>query len=307
MDKFSKQVDSSSDDPCTNNYVWIEHAHGEWTKYSHMKKGSTTKTAKLKVNQFVKAGTFLGYQDKVGCAGGSHLHLEVGVPKAGNPISTTGAYLKDNAGSKRNRIPRICGIPGGIFESGKTYKARKVPGNISPGFKEVARHGVPGRDYQCLFDQATSANYQLAWVDGFDVKGKVFFNVVFRPKGKAKWAAFHGLSGSGYQKKFTQYTKKGFRPLQVESYQSGNKMRYAVIFTKKKGPKFTAYHGLSPSAHQKRINDLTSARKPAVLSNSYQQQDKLNCHLATFPSTSPSTILQNISGRSDSKSSTPCH
>lgn len=49
VDGFSKQVDSSSGDPCKNNYVWIEHANGEWTKYSHMTKTLTKKTAKLKV------------------------------------------------------------------------------------------------------------------------------------------------------------------------------------------------------------------------------------------------------------------
>jgi murein DD-endopeptidase MepM/ murein hydrolase activator NlpD len=36
VDNFSKQIDSSSGEPCTNNYVWIEHSNGEWTKYSHM-------------------------------------------------------------------------------------------------------------------------------------------------------------------------------------------------------------------------------------------------------------------------------
>ena len=257
VDSFSKRVDSSSGDPCTNNYVWIEHANGEWTKYSHMKKHSTTKTAKLKVGQFVKAGTFLGYEDKVGCASGSHLHFEVGVPRTNDPISTTGGFLRDNSGSKRNRIPRICGISGGIFVDDKTYTARKVPGNISSGFKEVARHGVPARDYQCLFDQATNANYELEWIDGFDHKGKVYFNVVFRPRSTAKWVAFHGLTSSGYQKKFTSYTQKGYSPTQVESYRDGNSIRYAIILKKRSGPKFTAYHGLSSKKHQNKIDALT--------------------------------------------------
>ena len=257
-DDFSAKLDCSKSGVAKeNNYVWIEHANGEWTKYSHMKKDSTTNTAKLKVGQFVKAGTFLGYQDQVGCASGSHLHFEVGVPKASNPITITGGYLKDNAGSKRNRIPRMCGISGGIFVDGKTYKARNVPGNIPTGFKEVARHGVPAKDYQCLFDQATNANYELEWIDSFDHKGKVYFNAIFRPKATAQWVAFHGLTGSSYQKKFTNYTNKGFRPTQVESYRSGNSVRYAVIFKKKSGSKFVAYHGLSPSQHQKRFNDLT--------------------------------------------------
>ncbi len=257
VDGFSKQVDSSSGDPCTNNYVWIEHANGEWPKYSHMTKNSTRKTARLKVGQFVKAGKFLGYEGQVGCASGSHLHFEVGVPRASDPITTTGGFLRDNAGSKRNRIPRICSIPGGAFQSGKDYEARKVPGNLSPGSKEVARHGLPERDYQCFFDQARNAGYEPAWVDGFNHKGKVYFNAVFRPKSGAKWAAFHNLSGSAYQSKFDQYTKTGFRPTQIESYRKGSSARYAVICKKGSGPRVAAYHGLSPAAHQKRFDDLT--------------------------------------------------
>ena len=42
-DSFSAQIQNDDDPdtpnkPCTNNYVWIEHANGEWTKYSHMQK-----------------------------------------------------------------------------------------------------------------------------------------------------------------------------------------------------------------------------------------------------------------------------
>ncbi len=138
VDNQSKQVDSKSGDPCTNNYVRIEHADGEWTKCSHMTKSSATKKAKLKVGKFVKAGTYLGDEGKVGCASGDHLHFEVGVPKSSDPISATGGFLRDNSGSKRNRIPRICGISGGIFASGTSYDARRVPGNIKKGSSEAS-------------------------------------------------------------------------------------------------------------------------------------------------------------------------
>ncbi len=97
--QFSAQVDSDSGAPCTNNYVWIEHANGEWTKYSRMQKDSSTKKAKLKVGQFVKAGTYLGDEGKVGCASGNHLHFEVGWARATDPITTTGGFLKDNEGA----------------------------------------------------------------------------------------------------------------------------------------------------------------------------------------------------------------
>ena len=54
--------DCSSNCTQYNNYVWIEHANGEWTKYSHMKYQSTTIDAGLSVGDQVCAGTFLGYE-----------------------------------------------------------------------------------------------------------------------------------------------------------------------------------------------------------------------------------------------------
>jgi Peptidase family M23/Bacterial tandem repeat domain 1 len=253
-DSYSKQVDSSTDEPCTNNYVWIEHGNGEWTKYSHMQKDSTTKVAKLKVGQFVKAGTFLGNEGKVGCAGGDHLHFEVAeVPNTPNPISKIGGFV-DN---KYNVIPRICGIPKGIFESGENYQARKTPGNVKSGAKEFAKHGLPAEDYQCQVDQAVSAGYELEWVDGFDSDGDLFFNVVFRPRTGGNSATFHNLNSDQYQSKVEQYIKADYRISQVESYKAGNEVRYAVIFKKESGPAVTAYHGNSEAEHQNKFDDLT--------------------------------------------------
>ncbi len=271
-DGFSAQVQNDDDDetpnkPCTNNYVWIEHANGEWTKYSHMQKDSSTKKAKLKVGQFVKAGTYLGDEGKVGCAGGDHLHFEVGVPRATNPVSETGGFLADNSGSKRNRAPRICGIRGGIFAGGETYEARNVPGNLKPGAPEVARHGLADEDYQCMFDQAINAGYRLEWVDGFSSKGQVFYNVVFRPAKGVQWSAAHGLTGAQYQAEFDQRKGMGYRLKQIDSYANGNKVLYAAIFEKGSGPAVTAYHGVPAAEHQKKFDALTAGPwKPKNLS-----------------------------------------
>lgn len=276
-DDFSERLncDGLAASEKKNNYVWIEHANGEWTKYSHMTKGSTTGKAKLKVGDFVSAGTYLGDEGDVGCAGGDHLHFEVAVPRATNPITAVGGFLNDNGGSKRNRIARICGIGNEVFAAGQSYTARKVPGTIKPGAREVARHGVPARDYQCLFDQASAAGYMLEWIDGFDINGSVYYNAIFRPNDGA-WAAFHGLSGSQYQQRFNQYTGQGYRPFQVESYDSKAGIRYAVIFRKQSGPAYSAYHGLDANAHQARMDALGQTgyrpRNVSVVSRGGQRQ-----------------------------------
>ncbi len=256
-DDFSQQQDSDTAPQCNNNYVWIAHPNGEWTKYSHMTKGSTTGKAKLKVGDAVKSGQYLGDEGAVGCAGGDHLHFEVGAPRATDPFTEVGGFLRDNSGSKRNRIAQICGIPNGLFASGQSYDARAVPDMLAPGAKEVARHGLPIRDYQCLFDQASAANYTPVWIDMFNVGANTYVNAVFRPGGGAT-QAFHGLTGAQYQAQYSKWTKAGYRPVVVESYVNGG-VRYAAVFKKASGPAYSAYHGLTAAQHQAKFDELTAA------------------------------------------------
>ncbi len=276
-DRYSERLACKDlpDSEKKNNYVWIRGIDGVSIKYSHMRQNSTTGKAGLKVGQFVTAGTYLGDEGDVGCAGGQHVHMEAAVLRKSDPVTTVGGFARDNGGSKRNRVMRVCGVPGGVFVAGSTHIARKVPGQIKPGSGEVARHGVPAADYQCLFDQAVAAGYMPDWIDGFDVGGKVYYNVLFRPKAGA-WASFHGLGGSQYQQRFDEYTRKGYRPHQVESYLGGGSVRYAVIFRKQAGPQYTAYHGLTATQHQQRFDTLTGQgyrpRNVSVVSSGGQRR-----------------------------------
>jgi hypothetical protein len=71
-----------------NNFVWIEHPNGEWTKYTHMLNGSVGQGVDINgnpgagrfVGEFVGAATPLGIEADVGFASGVHVHFEVGVP-----------------------------------------------------------------------------------------------------------------------------------------------------------------------------------------------------------------------------------
>ncbi|QMW22647.1 peptidoglycan DD-metalloendopeptidase family protein [Sandaracinobacteroides saxicola] len=253
-DSFSAQIDSDSGKPCTNNYVWIEHANGEWSKYSHMRKDSTKVKAGRKVGDVVKAGDYLGDEGKVGCAGGDHLHFEVGVPRATDPITTVGGFLQDNGDSKRNRRARICSIPDQRFVAGNSHTARKVPGPMSAGSVEVARHGLPIVDYQCLFDQAAIAGYQPVWLDMTNKGGDAFVNAVFRPATAGTLRAYHGLDADGYQAKFDAAKKDGFRPVLLESYRDDG-VRYAALFRKVAGPGYRVYHGKEAAFHQNAMDN----------------------------------------------------
>jgi hypothetical protein len=108
-------VDTNAEPTDNNNYVWLEHPDGEWTKYTHVQQDSVTSRGH-QVGDFVAAGTVLGLEGDVGKADGDHLHFEVSVPyNPAKPIDSAGFI----AGFNRN--PVICGIPGNALFRGETY------------------------------------------------------------------------------------------------------------------------------------------------------------------------------------------
>lgn len=120
VDNHNTSCSSCSDD---NNYVWIEHANGEWTKYTHMKRFSASQDAGLVVGDTVCAGKFLGYECDIGAATGQHLHFEVRRPN--NPgninISVNGGFMDRN--DAMHYVPVINSISKHYMEDNDTWTA----------------------------------------------------------------------------------------------------------------------------------------------------------------------------------------
>ncbi|MEZ5015198.1 MAG: peptidoglycan DD-metalloendopeptidase family protein [Chitinophagales bacterium] len=150
-----------------NNYIWIEHPNGEWTKYTHIGQYSASINAGLSVGDYVLAGTFLGYEGDVGCAAGQHLHFEVAVPTDTNTLlySEIGGFIDE--AHARNLVPRIDalgtdGFTKSYFLSGTTLIASPLPGTCSPDGEIFIETAGP---YPAIFiiDEAlTSYSYMHA-------------------------------------------------------------------------------------------------------------------------------------------------
>lgn len=123
QDRYSEQQSGRAAESCHNNYVWIAHANGEWTNYSHLAQGTVTKKAHLQVGDVVAGGQYLGDEGAVGCAMLHHVHFEVGVPDMSRPLDA-GGFLTDNENGKRERNPRFCGVPGDYAKKGALYTAK---------------------------------------------------------------------------------------------------------------------------------------------------------------------------------------
>lgn len=121
-----------------NNYVWIEHANGEWSKYTHMKTNSVTGDAGLSVGDQVCAGTFIGFECEIGRATGPHLHFEVRRPNdpANVLIDVAGGFMREAA----HLIPVINTIGKHWFDSGDDIEAS---GSTACTNVDVAANSIP--------------------------------------------------------------------------------------------------------------------------------------------------------------------
>ncbi len=109
--------------------------------------------------------------------------------------------------------------------------------------------------FQDYGDEAVASGYKPVWFDGYDVGGKSYVNVVFRPGG-GDWVLRNGLTSAAYQSQVTDWDAKGYRLTHVESYRSGDAIRYAFIAEKRRAradadrrlPR--AHRGAAPAARE---------------------------------------------------------
>jgi hypothetical protein len=115
---------------------------------------------------------------------------------------------------------------------------------------EVSKHGVANSNYQEEFDKIWTCGYYPVWVDGFDVNGKTYFNVIFRPSKNVSWVARHNMDGKKYQAEFDKWVKAGYRLININSYLLSGKLRYAAVWKKDSSVKWMAYHGQPLAWHE---------------------------------------------------------
>ena len=113
-----------------NNYVWLEHPNGEYTKYSHVGTGTTTSLG-WQVGDWIEAGEVLGLENDPGAAScgacdpddrAFHLHWEVAVPNnPGDDLTWTelGGFIQN--GSRVQAV--VCDIPDNDLTRPDTFTA----------------------------------------------------------------------------------------------------------------------------------------------------------------------------------------
>ncbi|KAF9989205.1 hypothetical protein BGZ75_007230 [Mortierella antarctica] len=148
-----------------------------------------------------------------------------------------------------------------------------------------AHNGLTAAAFQTQFNNYVSQGYRLTHLDGYGLNNVPYFAAIYEQTSGPAWIAKFGLTSAGYQEHerfaaiwdkssgpawvakhnldsaqyqaaFNTYVSQGYRLKQVSGYAVGTSVRYAALFDKSAGPKFTARHGLTSAQYQAEFTKL---------------------------------------------------
>ena len=234
------------------NHYWVQHGDVS-VLYAHMQKGLLNPNTSH-VGAQVKAGEMLGLAGNSGNASGPHTHVQCQRASDGAlrplPFRKMWCVLEDKISPPDPKGPWVHmkgqGVP---KDTVAIWAADSKPAWYPPGWGEIAYFGIKVGDYQDLFDRIVSSGYRPVWVDGYEVKGDISLNAIFRPENGPIWHARHGMDGNEYQAEFDKQKKAGKRLFNLTSYMDGGTIRYAAIWESTAAPAGHAYHGKTQAEH----------------------------------------------------------
>lgn len=139
-----------------NNYVWIEHANGEFTKYTHLGTGTVRLAPPngfgWSIGDTIRAGEVIGLESDIGQATAGdgvspafHLHYEVARSSDGLPMTwdSLGGFIVNGV----NVVPTVCDIANNLYVTNGAYVAADCLNNAAPtadaGGPYVVDEGAP--------------------------------------------------------------------------------------------------------------------------------------------------------------------
>lgn len=252
---------------------WFKINNGKETIcYFHMQPGSLTKGL-LKKGAKVKKGDMLGLLGNAGGSSEPHVHVQALDDPDGDgdgetvPLNFSNIYIIDKNVLKEpdpNASWKMVIKQGLPFQSGRRcmiWPSAKKPCWYPSGKSEIAKHGIAESKYQEEFTKMWNCGYYPEWVDGYDVAGKAYFNMIFRyNSNNYSIAAKHNMTKQIYLQQYNLWVaQKGYRLQQLDNYLDQGQLKFAAIFIKKPGLPNSqpAYNGATPQQHQKFFDTFT--------------------------------------------------
>ena len=110
-----------------------------------------------------------------------------------------------------------------------------APLKLEKGLGWASYRDLTSSQFSQRFKEMKRKGYLMIDVDAYSRSGGLRYSMVWRKnKDKRAWAEYRGMTSAEYNKKWKDFKKRGYRPIDIESYRSGGKQLYAGIWVKNK-------------------------------------------------------------------------
>lgn len=142
----------------------------------------------------------------------------------------------------------------------------------------LARHGLNSAEYQDLYDEhVKDGSYKIKQVDSYVRAGQIRYAVVLVKGDNANMPAYHGLTADEHQKKFDDWTSKGFVPVNLSVTSIGGQRRYAGFYEKKNVGGLAVKSFLTGEQYQTFVNEqVEDAKREIAYLKSYNHNGNIH-------------------------------
>lgn len=241
--------------PAGGNYVWIAHADGTRTYYTHMRKGSITVAA----GQTIVAGQILGNLGNSGNTTGPHIHLEVRKYVSTNPLRPwvlRDAWLVERAANTPWDPQSPLWVNGdGLGIPNKDmliWPSKWRPVWYLPHLDDFIEYDWPPHHWNTLLERATVCGYEPAVLSPYQTRDGVRFGAAFRPAGRHAVRVSFALTATAFLAAADSLRREGFRPISLSSH-FDKEPRYTAIWSAEPGPAWDWYQAVGEEDHRRRL------------------------------------------------------
>lgn len=160
-------------------------------------------------------------------------------------------------------------------------------GLVDVEYSSVWRTNVDGRQWRIRWD-LTSDEYHAAWeqyrdeglrpltVTSYRVAGTQFFAGTWvENRENLGWVSYRGMTGDEYADFFQEYRAKGYRPIDIDYYQTGSGYRISTVWYENvENVAWAAYRNMSRDEYQQRVDDFGAQGYLMIDYDSYDDEDE---------------------------------
>ncbi|HCT77925.1 MAG TPA: hypothetical protein DGG94_16480 [Micromonosporaceae bacterium] len=246
--------------PVGGNQVWLAHADGTRTYYTHLRKG----TVAVANGDTVTAGQIVGRLGNSGNTTGPHIHLEVRKYVSTNPLRPwvlRDAWLIERAANTPwNPQSQLWVNGNGLGIPNKEmliWPSKWAPVWYRPHIPEFIEYDWPPHHWTKLLDRTHDSGYHAVAISPYQVDGKALFSAVFRPAGRVAQKVSFALTAAEFAAESAALRRDGYRMVSLASHVEGE-VRYTAIWSRDAGPASTSYQGVGLDEHRKQLEALTA-------------------------------------------------